>query len=183
METIFELIKGKEREEMLGDMSKHQRTLFKELEENEEKAREYRLSDLIFDFDEEFVQRLLDIEAMVYLREHKEDNRRNGYTKNIKVKMGEREIEFNRPRLRHEEGFDSIVIPKRTKFMEEIKDYVITLYTKNNSLNDIKNILKEMFNINISTATLSELARQIKSEVISWRTRELEKCYFTINIC
>ena len=182
METIFELIKGKEREEMLADMSKYQRTLFKELEENIEKASNYKLSDLIFDFDEEFVQRLLDLEAMVYLREHKEDNRRNGYTKNIKVKMGEREIEFNRPRLRHEEGFDSIVIPKRTKFMEEIKDHVITLYTKNNSLNDIKNILKEMFNINISTATLSELARQIKSDVISWRTKKLEKCYFTMNI-
>lgn len=182
METIFELIKGKEREEMLADMSKYQRTLFKELEENIEKASNYKLSDLIFDFDEEFVQRLLDLEAMVYLREHKEDNRRNGYTKNIKVKMGEREIEFNRPRLRHEEEFDSIIIPKRTKFMEEIKDYVITLYTKNNSLNDIKNILREMFNINISTATLSELARQIKSDVISWRTKKLEKCYFTMNI-
>ena len=73
METIFGLIRGKEREEVLRDMSKYQRELFKKLEEDEEMARDYDLNDLLFDFDLEFVQRLLEIEAMVYLKEHKEN--------------------------------------------------------------------------------------------------------------
>ena len=182
METIFELIKGEEREEMLKDMSKYQRNLFKELEIDIEKANKYTLSDLLFDFDREFIERLIEIEIETYLKEHKKDNRRNGSTKDITVKMGGRELVFNRPRLRHEKEFDSIIIPKRTKFIEEIREHIITLYAKNNSVKDIKEILKAMFNIEISTAVISELAQTIKKEVMEWRCKKLEECYFTVNI-
>lgn len=180
--TIFSMLKGKEREQCLADMSKYQRTLFEELENDSEKAKGYNLKDLIYDFDKDFVEKILEIELEEYLNEHKEENRKNGYTRGIELTIGDKKINFNRPRLRKEEGFDSIIIPKKTKFINEIKDDVITLYARNNSVNEIKEILQEMFDIKISTATISKMSQEIKEEVMNWRNRQLEKSYFTINI-
>lgn len=181
-ETIFGLIKGKEREELIQDMSKYQRELFYELETNEEKAKEYSLKDLLFDFDKEFIEKIVKLEIEEYLKENNEENRKNGYTKNIEIVVGERTMLFNRPRLRKESNFDSKILPKRKRFINEIKDYVITLYARNNSVNEIKAILEEMFEIKVSTAVISKMSQTIKEEVMKWRNRELEKCYFTINI-
>lgn len=182
VKTIFNVLKGEEREKSLLDMSKYQRELFYELEEDEEKAKGYKLRDLVYDFDKEFVEKILELEIEEYLKENKEDNRKNGYTKGIELAIGERIIHFNRPRLRKEKNFNSEILPKKKKFIDDISDYIMILYGKNNSVNDIKSILKEMFGLNISTATISEISSKIGNEVLEWRNRELEKCYFTINI-
>ena len=181
-ETIFGIIKGKEREELIQDMSKYQRELFYELETNEEKAKEYSLKDLLFDFDKEFIEKIIKLEIEEYLKENKEENRKNGYTKNIEIVVGERIMLFNRPRLRKESNFDSKILPKRKRFINEIKDYVITLYARNNSVNEIKEILEEMFEIKVSTAVISKMSQTLKEEVMKWRNRELEECYFTVTI-
>ncbi len=180
--TIFNLLRGEERENCLKDMSKYQRELFKELEADEEKAKGYSLRDLVYDFDKDFVEKILEIELEEYLKEHKEDNRRNGYTNGIELAIGDRTIYFNRPRLRKEKDFNSELLPKKKRFINDISDYVMILYAKNNSVNDIKNILQEMFGVKISTGTISKMSSQISSEVLAWRNKELQKCYFTINI-
>ena len=66
--------------------------------------------------------------------------------------------------------------------MKDIHDNVLLLYSKNNSVNDIKDILKAMFNINISTGKISELLQDISYSVYEWRNKQIDKCYFTINI-
>jgi len=45
-----------------------------------------------------------------------------------------------------------------------------------------KEILKQMFNIDVSTAFMSKLTQEVSEDVLSWRNRELNKCYFCINI-
>lgn len=179
---IFDVLSEKEREKCLADMSKYQRNLFYELENNEEKAKEYNLNDLIYDFDKDFVEKILELETEEYLKENSQDNRRNGYTKGITLTMGERVINFNRPRLRREKDFDSEIIPKRKRFMDDISEKVITLYAKNNSVKDIEDIMKSMFGIKISTAKISKMCQNIHKEVMKWRNKELSKCYFTVNI-
>lgn len=179
---IFDLLKGKEKEECLMDMSKYQRNLINELENNGEKASKYGLKDLIYDFDKEFVEKILELELKEYLKEKSTDNRKNGYTKGITLTIGERIINFNRPRLRKEKEFDSEIIPKRKRFMDDISESVITLYAKNNSVKDIEEIMKSMFGIKISTAKISSICQSIAEDVMKWRNKEIEKCYFTINI-
>ena len=179
---IFDLMNKEEEEKWLGDMSKYQRNIYNELKNNPEKARNYNLNDLIFDFDSEFIERILELEVEEELKENPEDNRKNGYTKGISLNIGEREIIFNRPRLRKEAGFDSILIPKRKRFMDDISKNILTLYAKNNSVKDIEEIIKAMFNIKISTAKISQICQGIHEDVMRWRNRELERCYFTINI-
>ncbi len=171
-----------EREKLMEDMSSYQRRIFLELEEDEKKQEVYGLNDLIFDFDREFVEKILKIEIEEYLKENKEGNRLNGTGKEVTITMGTRQMQFNRPRLRKEGEFDSKVIPKRSRFIRDIKDNVIILYSRNNTVNGIKEILKEMFGIKMSSATISKMAQELKEEVMVWRNRELERCYFTLNI-
>lgn len=182
MESIFNIFSEEKKEELKKDMSTYQRKIFEELETNEEAAANYNLKNLLFDFDKEFIEKVLKEELEIYYNSHREKNRMNGFIKGVELVVGNTTIKFNRPRLRDEKGFDSIIIPKRTKFLKDITDDIIMLYSKNNSVNDIKEILKGMFDIDISTATISSLAQTISTEVITWRNKELENCYFTINI-
>ena len=109
-------------------------------------------------------------------------NKKNGSTKDISLTFRSKEIKINRPRLRNEKGFDSIFIPKRTRVMKDLTDNILLLYSKNNSVNDIREILKCMFNIDVSNTKISELLQDITYKVYEWRNKELDKCYFTINI-
>ena len=146
---------------------------------------DYSFSDLLFDFDKQFVEKILELELNYYLEESINNgvkNKRNGYTKDITLKVNNAEISINRPRLRNESNFDSIFVPKRTRIMKDIHDNILLLYSKNNSVNDIKDILKNMFNINISTGKISQLLQDISHNVYEWRNKKLNKCYFCINI-
>lgn len=179
---IFNVLSEEEKKKQMNDMSKYQRNLFNELENNSEKAEKYSLSDLIYDFDKDFVERILELEVEQYMKENSDNNRRNGYTKGITFTIGERVINFNRPRLRKEKGFDSEIIPKRKRFIDDISENIITLYAKNNSVKDIEEIMKSMFGIKISTAKISQICQTINKEVMIWRNRNLKKCYFALNI-
>lgn len=167
------------------DMSTYQKNIFEKLKTNEEFLSSYSLNDLIFDFDSVFVENLLNIELDIYLEECKKnniDNKRNGSTKDITLTTSNRVINFNRPRLRHENTFDSILIPKRTRVIDDLNNNIILLYSKNISVNEIKDILMGMFNIDISTAYISNIAQKLGEQVFEWRNRQLKKCYFAVNI-
>lgn len=182
MFKIFDVLSEEEKGKCLIDMSKYQRNLFHELENDSEKASKYKLKDLIYDFDKDFVEKILELEIEEYLRENTLENRKNGYTKGITLTIGDRIINFNRPRLRNEKNFDSEIIPKRKRFMDDISESIITLYAKNNSVKDIEEIMKSMFGIKVSTAKISQICQSIAEEVMAWRNKELERCYFTLNI-
>lgn len=179
---IFDVLSNEEKEKYLMDMSKYQRNLFNELENDYEKASKYNLNDLIYDFDKDFVEKILELEIEQYLEENPLENRKNGYTKGITLTIGDRVINYNRPRLRSEKEFDSEIIPKRKRFIDDISENIITLYAKNNSVKDIEEIMKVMFGIKISTAKISQICQTIADEVMKWRNKELNQCYFTLNI-
>lgn len=171
--------------ELYNDMSKYQKQIFDNMKNDTCFLENYSLSDLIFDFDANFIESILSLEIDLYLEECKKNgikNKRNGDTKNINLKTANRTINFNRPRLRKESDFDSELIPKRTRVLNDLTDNIILLYSKNNSVNDIKDILSSMFNIDISTGLISNITSSIQEQVISWRNRQLKKCYFSLNI-
>ena len=170
---------------LYNDMSRYQKNIFDSWHNNINSFIDYSFSDLLFDFDKEFVEKILEIELNYYLEESLNNgikNKKNGYTKDITLKVNNTEISINRPRLRNEANFDSIFVPKRTRIMKDIHDNILLLYSKNNSINDIKDILKGMFDIDISTGKISTLLQDISYSVYEWRNKKLDKCYFTINI-
>lgn len=170
---------------LYNNMSSYQKNIFDKLYSDKDFACNYSLNDLIFDFDSYVIETLLNIELDVYLEfcsKNNIENKRNGSTQNINLKTSTRDINFNRPRLRNEKDFNSILIPKRTRILDDLHNNIILLYAKNNSVNDIKDLLKSMFNINISNAYISNVTQKIADQVLEWRNKELDPCYFCINI-
>lgn len=183
--TILDRANNKAIDILYNDMSKYQRRIFDSWQEDNQKFIDYSFNDLLFDFDREFVEAVLNMEIDWYLNNQLENNiynKRNGYTKDITLTCGNSQIQINRPRLRDESDFNSIFIKKRTRIMKDIHDNIILLYSKNNSVNDIKAILKSMFNINISVGKISELLQDISYKVNEWRNKKLDSCYFCLNI-
>lgn len=185
IKSILDRTNNRDINVLYNDMSRYQKNIFDSWNNDINSFIDYSFSDLLFDFDKEFVEKILEIELNYYLEESINNgvkNKRNGYTKDITLKVNNTELSINRPRLRDESNFDSIFIPKRTRIMKDIHDNILLLYSKNNSVNDIKDILKSMFNINISTGKISQLLQDISHSVYEWRNKKLEKCYFCINI-
>lgn len=170
---------------LYDNMSSYQKEIFNNMKNDLDFLKNYTLSDLIFDFDSRFVESILSLELDLYLKVCKKngiDNKRNGSTKNITITTSNKILNFNRPRLRNESNFDSMLIPKRTRVLDDLTNNIILLYSKNNSVNDIKDILSSMFNIDISTGFISNVTSSIQDQVLAWRNRELNACYFALNI-
>lgn len=130
------------------------------------------------------VQRLIDEEFNEFMEyekgshgKKKSENRRNGSTsKGKKVKTDNGEITIIPPRDR-EGKFEPQIIKKRQRVLEGFDSLVISLYAKGNSLKDIKETIREIYTIELSEETISNMTKAVSEEVSKWQNRELEKCY------
>lgn len=130
------------------------------------------------------VQRLLDEEFNEFMEyekgshvEKSSSNRRNGSTsKAKKVKTDNGEITVVPPRDRYGK-FEPQIIKKRQKILEGFDNLVISMYAKGNSLKDIKDTIREIYSVELSEETISNMTRAVNEEVIKWQKRNLNKCY------
>ena len=130
------------------------------------------------------IQRLLDAEFDEFMeyekgshKEKKDTNRRNGSTsKGKKVKTDNGEITIVPPRDR-DGKFEPQIVKKRQKVLEGFDNLVISMYARGNSLKDIKDIIREIYSIELSEETLSNMTKSVREEVEKWQNRKLEKCY------
>lgn len=51
------------------------------------------------------------------------------------------------------------------------------MYARGNSLKDIKETIREIYSIDLSEETLSNMTQSVSKEVEKWQNRKLEKCY------
>lgn len=110
-------------------------------------------------------------------QDKKDDNRRNGSTsKGKKVKTNNGEITIVHPRDR-EGKFEPKIVKKRQKVLEGFDSLVISMYAKGNSLKDIKDTIREIYSIELSEETLSNMTKSVSDEVTKWQSRPLETCY------
>ena len=130
------------------------------------------------------VQRLLDEEFNEFMEyekgshvEKSSTNRRNGSTsKAKKVKTDNGEITVVPPRDRQGK-FEPQIIKKRQKILEGFDNLVISMYAKGNSLKDIKDTIREIYSIELSEETISNMTKAVSEEVVKWQNRKLNKCY------
>ncbi len=130
------------------------------------------------------VQRLIDEEFNEFMeyekgshKTKKDGNRRNGSTsKAKKVKTDNGEITIVPPRDR-DGKFEPQIVKKRQKVLEGFDSLVISLYAKGNSLKDIKETIAQIYSIDLSEETISNMTQAVSEEVCKWQERKLEKCY------
>ena len=130
------------------------------------------------------IQRLLDAEMDEFLGYNKgshsektNSNRRNGSTsKAKKVKTDYGEITICPPRDR-EGKFEPQIVKKRQKVLEGFDDIAIAMYAKGMSLKDISDMIRQIYKVELSIETISNLTSQVSEEVQKWQNRPLEKFY------
>lgn len=103
-------------------------------------------------------------------------NRRNGKSKKtIKSELGSFELETPRDR---NGSFEPQTIPKRqVSISSDIDKKILGLYGLGMSYSDIQNHIKEMYDFELSDATISSITDRIIPEIKEWQNRPLESVY------
>lgn len=126
-----------------------------------------------------FLEAALEGELQAHLQEEKASgfvNRKNGKThKKVKSLSGEFELESGRDRSG---SFEPLILPKRQLIItEELEEKVIGLYSLGVSTRDITKHIKELYQMDISAATLSAITDKVIPAMNEWRSRPLESVY------
>ena len=102
----------------------------------------------------------------------KANNLRNGYTKKkLKTTLGETEIQVPRDR---DSSFSPMIVKKRESATDGVENVIISLYAKGMSNSDIEEQIRELYDFNISTSTISRITDRITQDIIAWKNRPLE---------
>jgi transposase-like protein len=105
-------------------------------------------------------------------------NSRNGKTrKKVKSKRGELNIEVPRDR---NSTFEPVLIPKRSRFVEGIEEVIISFYARGMSVRDIETQIREIYGVNVSDATISNVTSRVHTLVTEWQSRPLSPVYFVV---
>jgi putative transposase len=103
-------------------------------------------------------------------------NRRNGYGKKL-LKTSEGSFALSTPRDRDGDFEPQTVRKRETILAENLERRIIGMYGLGMSFRDISAHLKEMYDTDISAATLSSITDKIIPLVTQWQSRPLENIY------
>ncbi len=126
----------------------------------------------------EFIETALaaEMDGHLDLEERSKGNKRNGKgVKTLKTDAGEILIETPQDR---QSSFSPQIIKKReTILADNLAPKIIGLYGLGMSFRDIASHIEEMYDMEISHATLSEITERIIPKVKEWQCRPLESLY------
>lgn len=124
----------------------------------------------------EFLEESLEGELEAHLEEDPVSNRKNGKgKKRVRTSFGE--VEINTPRDR-KSSFDPQLIGKRKKSLGvDLDRQIIALYARGGSYSDIRDYLSEMYDLEVSTATISRITDKVLPLLQEWKGRPLEAIY------
>lgn len=109
-------------------------------------------------------------------QERNKGNRKNGTSKKT-IKSSDGSFELETPRDR-ESSFEPDVVKKReTILADNLESKIIGLYGLGTSLRDISSHIKEMYDTEISAATLSSITDRIIPQIKEWQQRPLDEVY------
>lgn len=107
-----------------------------------------------------------------------ESNARNGYTpKKVRTSFGESQIQVPRDR---DASFNPMLVPKRGNMVDGIENVIVSLYAKGMSNSDIEEQIREVYNFEVSTSTISRITDKITNDIIAWQNRPLEPVYLIV---
>lgn len=105
-------------------------------------------------------------------------NKRNGSkTKTLKTTKGTYNINVPRDR---DSSFEPQLIPKRKRMIDHIEDVVISFYAKGMSTQDISTQINELYGVNVSSSTVSNITERVLIDVAEWQLRPLDSTYLVV---
>jgi putative transposase len=106
-------------------------------------------------------------------------NSRNGsYNKKIKTdSLGDMVLSI--PRDRNSE-FEPQLIPKGQRMSDKLEEAITGMYSRGMTTSDISAQVKEIYGVDVSEGTISNVTNRIIEHVKEWQNRPLEQVYFTV---
>ncbi|MDD4030124.1 MAG: IS256 family transposase [Bacteroidales bacterium] len=106
-------------------------------------------------------------------------NSRNGsYSKKMKTEsLGD--MALNIPRDRNGE-FEPQLIPKGQRMSDKLEEAITGMYSRGMTTSDISAQVKEIYGVDVSEGTISNVTNRIIEHVKEWQNRPLEQVYFTV---
>ena len=141
------------------------------------------LNDFLSQIQKRGLEQLLEGELDAHLGYDKHqisegNNYRNGHSsKRIKTSLGEAQISIPRDR---DSSFNPMIIPKRKSIVEGIENVIISLYAKGMSNSDIEEQVREVYNFEVSTSTISRITDRVSNDIVAWQNRPLEPVYLIV---
>lgn len=102
-------------------------------------------------------------------------NNRNGKTYKT-IKTDEGQIELTIPRDRNA-SFDPIIVKKYEKTLGPIEDKIISMYSKGMTTRDIQSHVEELYGLEVSPTTISNITDSIVVHAKEWQNRPLSEIY------
>lgn len=104
-------------------------------------------------------------------------NRKNGVNKKTIKGTSDGTFELETPRDRNGTFEPQIVKKYQTTISDEIEEKIISMYALGMSYRDISSHLEDIYQVSISTATISAITDKIITKVKEWQARPLESLY------
>ena len=105
-------------------------------------------------------------------------NVRNGHSKKkIKTSFGESDIAVPRDR---EASFNPMIVPKRGNMVDGLENVIVSLYAKGMSNSDIEEQIREVYDFDVSTSTISRITEKVSGDIVAWQNRPLEPVYLIV---
>ena len=104
-------------------------------------------------------------------------NRRNGVNKKTIKGTSDGTFELETPRDRNGTFEPQIVKKHQTTISNEIEEKILSMYGLGMSYRDISSHIEEIYQVSISTATISLITDKIISKVKEWQARPLQAMY------
>ena len=130
-----------------------------------------------------FYSRALEAEMEAHLGYKKHDNSGdnsgnswNGYTTKTVITEDNDTIEIQVPRDRNS-TFEPVIIPKHEKRTPLFNDQIISMYSFGMSTRDIQRHLQQVYGVEVSPETISNITESVMADVREWQNRPLEKTY------
>lgn len=106
-------------------------------------------------------------------------NSRNGTFQKTVSTENVGEVVLNIPRDRNGK-FDPIIIPKGQTISSKIEDAIIGMYSRGMTTSDVRKQVHEIYGLEISETTVSNITEGIMVLAREWQQRALEAVYFTV---
>ncbi len=104
-------------------------------------------------------------------------NRRNGFNSKTIKGTSDGNFELDTPRDRNGTFEPQIVKKHQTTISDEIEEKILSMYGLGMSYTDISSHIEEIYQVSISTATISAITDKIISKVKEWQSRPLDSIY------
>lgn len=102
-------------------------------------------------------------------------NTRNGKSrKTVQGEFGKLTLEIPRDR---DGSFEPVLIGKHERRFTGFDDKILALYSRGMSTNDIQEVLKELYGVDVDSSLVSLVTNEVLEEVKRWQSRPLERLY------